>query len=888
LPGTNGWQAVLRDHLATFNEEDFQIDLQPLPYTSNALDSTEAVYRHWIRFENRGFYLPQFDGLRVPASAFVLANIEANGQVNMSVGRGRFFDPGLLAWWSQWDYAANPYGPGTTNSLAARRRAFVGAAVDLIMLDDLHRRDPSHYVRSDYIGGSLIWQSYTYLQVKDLLPPPVRTAYETGLRTIFGRLETTYPGGVGGGDMETFQLPGCWYAAEALDDDDLRARALARARYVLSVLIMPAGYDHHGWPTYDASYSGIALRFLTWAALLYNDPVISAKLEGLLRLKACQILPEPDGTNFFATYLGPSHFSTATAPGAPTDQWCTHFRDAAGAMQSDEALCLVFGARRYAIYAKPLGIRPDYVMRNELVAFHATVNNGQAGNNAATSLTNALVRTPAVWSENHWTEGLAYMGDYYRPGFYDRARVLGDLESPLTLPPFARRQDFITRFADDFLMVKLGDYGAILHAGPIYNQWAGHIAGLGGGSLSAFWTEKTGSVLLGLNRGSQNTNYEEWVSWSNWAVQAVSGLSSNRLPFSSARNKLPGRSFSIFGTTAAVMTVTGAIGPHDGAMSAPGGALTGQVAYARTFRADPVGLSVDSRLTSDGKDRVRELWEMIPLHLYCTWQTGTAVGVVSFQAGGQWLPGTNALVTNAAAVRIARFGESVIVAFNTPQRIKLADETWNRASSFTRNLMVDLLGSGGAAVPMPTATGVTYRLYVPAAPLQVRGDPGDYGKPAPAGYGRHTNVAYGISLTNTVPPLAGETNGVRHAAIGWTLAGPDWQPLESGSGTQTVFNLASNRVITWRWTNEFQVTVSASPHGRVETSVPNGWYREGESVTAAALPDRRYRFACWSGAVEAVQSTNNPVTLALDRPRVLQAFFQPAPSLPPGALILVR
>ena len=91
--------------------------------------------------------MPWTRGLAVAADNFVLANIESPDGIRMlapsripaddaDIRRfgAPFAEPGDTVWWAGWDYPGNPY----RGSRAVRNRAFVMAAVDMIMLDKLH------------------------------------------------------------------------------------------------------------------------------------------------------------------------------------------------------------------------------------------------------------------------------------------------------------------------------------------------------------------------------------------------------------------------------------------------------------------------------------------------------------------------------------------------------------------------------------------------------------------------------------------------------------------------------------------------------------------------------------------------------------------------------
>ncbi len=701
LPTSHAWQVTIRNHLGSLTEKDFTVTPEPFTYQPEFLKDAEEVYRVWVWMSNRGYEITETKGLRLPPSRFLLTAIEADGKINMRPAQNGYFDPMAVAWWSQWTYPGNPFRPGTANSLAAKKRAFVGAAVDLLMLDALHEKGGG--MRSDFMGGNLIWLSYTFLAVKDTLPPAVADAYRAGLRRMFDRIETLTPYGGGGADIETFQLVGLWYAARAIGDSGMNERALKRAHAVLDRIIKPAGYEHHGH-AFDAAYMGIALRFVTWAALLHNDPRIDQTLENMMLLKSHLTLPEPGGKGFQGLYCGPSHFSTGTAFGSPDDLWGAHFRDAAAAMKTDAALYLMFGGRSQDF--GPVGIKDETAMRSDIARWASTISDEPL---MSAGLTKPLDAQPPEWCEIHWTSGINYALELYRPGFYPRMAKLAGSNEPLTLPPFARPGDFIRTFADDFLCAKIGGYGVILHTDVVRNEWAGNIAGLGGGGVSAFWTPEGGTVILGLNGGSQLPTHERWEQWRTWAVHAVSGENADGKPFSSARNREPSNVvYRVKGNTGATVAFEGWIGAHDGGMSAPNGAITGKVGYAREIKLDRDGVGVKTTVTGDGQDQVKELWEMIPLYVRHDGQKESAV--IEFQAGGAWTAAGNEPAGKVTAVRITRFGKPVTIAFDRGRRARMSGEPVKRGNGFTRTLMIDLLESDGKPAAMPASASLAYRI----------------------------------------------------------------------------------------------------------------------------------------------------------------------------------
>ena len=624
LPQNHPYQKTLRDYLATLTEKDFAVEIKPVRYVEEYFANPDTVGRYWMFFLNRDMDIPSNEGICALPKHFTLSAIEAGNAVNMNPSRGGFMDPKDVAWWVQWEYPGNPY----YKSKPLKLRAFVVAAVDMMMLNQDH--DNGRNGRSDFLGGSMIRFSYSFMVTKDAVPEEVRKAYADGLIGMFEKLEKSAPHGSGGSDMEFFQLVGMYYAAEALGGS-YKERALKRAYVVIDTVTSKSGNEKHGG-AFDVSYQGIALRFLTWAATLYKDAKIDAALHKMLVLKSYLTLPEPDGA-----MCGPTHFNTGTAADAPHDQWAWVSRDAAMAMIDDEAL--------YTVWAR-IGVPSEEEMR-------AAVKNGIE----RLGPTQPSDKAPTPWGENHWVNTLNFAYDEYRPGSYAKLVKLDREKSMLAKPPFARDKDFILNLNDggDFLAAKIAGYGAIIHTGPIATQWASGVTGKSGGSLSAFWTPGCGTVILGRCRATQGDTSDEWTDANGrgpytWGVHAITGRGPSGGYFSTARIREIKSEYQINGTKSAVVRLSGDLAGSSWAD--PDDELKGQVKYYREFRLDKDGLAITSGLTPDGRDKARELWEMIPVHFGGQKEATTEVG---FRVDGKWQPASETAAKTDQVV-VSRFG----------------------------------------------------------------------------------------------------------------------------------------------------------------------------------------------------------------------------------------
>lgn len=161
-----------------------------------------------------------------------------------------------------------------------------------------------------------------------------------------------------------------------------------------------------------------------------------------------------------------------------------------------------------------------------------------------------------------------------------------------------------------------------------------------------------------------------------------------------------------------------------------------------------------------------------------------------------------------------------------------------------------------------------------AVSLSIVGSPANYGAPAPLGYGTYLNLDPGTRMTNGVASPANETAGVRRSCLGWELRDMANALLDSGATTQAVIEIATDATLTWRWTNEYRLTVCESAGGTVNSNAHNGWYTNGTEVTGiAAATNPGYRFYEWVDAVPAAARFDNPLTLTMDQPRTVTASF---------------
>ena len=187
----------------------------------------------------------------------------------------------------------------------------------------------------------------------------------------------------------------------------------------------------------------------------------------------------------------------------------------------------------------------------------------------------------------------------------------------------------------------------------------------------------------------------------------------------------------------------------------------------------------------------------------------------------------------------------------------------------------------GAGNPMGGTGTVVRLLQGGLVSLSIEGNPERHGTPAPLNYGAN-GVMQGDGVTNSVNSPADQASGIRYVCLGWNLKTDLGDPVDSGITTQAIFQVNTNLVLNWVWTNQFYLTASANVNGVLQTPV-TGWYTNGTPVTLTAVANGGFDFLMWSGTgVPAGSSTNNPLTVNVNQARTIQANFS---SQTPGARV---
>lgn len=166
--------------------------------------------------------------------------------------------------------------------------------------------------------------------------------------------------------------------------------------------------------------------------------------------------------------------------------------------------------------------------------------------------------------------------------------------------------------------------------------------------------------------------------------------------------------------------------------------------------------------------------------------------------------------------------------------------------------------------------------------LIIEGQPDRYDSPTPQGYGTNTHEN-GTVITNSVTSPADETNGQRWVCRGWEGTG---SVPATGPSNAVVFTITNDSTLTWLWTNEYELVVSAGTGGSVNSGAVNGWYTNGLTATnITATPATGFHFVTWSGDYS---GTENPLSLSMTQAWSLVAHFTNHPPVVTNVVIAQR
>ena len=185
--------------------------------------------------------------------------------------------------------------------------------------------------------------------------------------------------------------------------------------------------------------------------------------------------------------------------------------------------------------------------------------------------------------------------------------------------------------------------------------------------------------------------------------------------------------------------------------------------------------------------------------------------------------------------------------------------------------------NGIGALTDPAQPGTAYFLRQAAGnafEFRVEGNPDRYDTPTPHGYATHLDVPENTRITNSVTTPFDEGGGLRRACLGFLLEDYDSTLISNGTAPQVIFDITTNTMLTWYWTNEWQLTTAYEANGTVNWSVVDGWYTNAVNVTnITAFPDGGFLFNGWVGDVPLGRELDNPLTVTMDEARWITGTF---------------
>lgn len=708
LPDAHPYQQTLRKFMGTLTEKDFEHGVTGGLTRQPSSQDPEYQYRNHLFTMMLQPMIGTKRGapsVNAPANLFTLSSIEgANGVMRPPVW------PESLIAFERWDYPGNPYH----NNRALRLRAFVAAAINLMMLDDYLDKTPTA-CRSDWMGYQLVYIGVPYLGSKEILPAEVQKAFEDGLKKLGQRVIAWGPKGEEP-NMDLTAPVGLWYVSKACNDPVFTKEVETCARKLLTDprYFHPAGY-HVERGGLDVGYGGMANFFTIWLALASDWPFARDAVERAYRLIAHLRLPEPNGR-----FTGPTHFNTRIGVPAcadANDQWDWVFRDYAAAMVTDEAAYMTKLPSAETLQAAAVARAGMFN--------HALEETQGIRFKGATAADFAKLRGGPwkyhLWMTHGFPASVNFGYEFYPKGAYAHRLQLEKDHSPLLKSPFLREGTFVRNFENAFIVAKQPTYSVILHTGPVGTQDPGDglfqfkgPLGFGGGQLSAFWTPATGAIILGRRAGmGWDATIDKVEEWRLWPIHAVSGCTPDGKVFTSARIAKPEVAADLK-KDGGTVTVSGSLPAEQ---LGQGKVLEGLIGYKRAFQIESDKIQIETTVKTDGKDKVAELYETLPVFL--REDRKTTPTAIEFQTDDKWIPATEAYQEKVTAIRLTRFEGAVQIKLDHPRRVKLSPQDWKDtylSTAVCRNIMIDLLEDGKGTVNSEGAKVVRYEFEIASPP----------------------------------------------------------------------------------------------------------------------------------------------------------------------------
>ena len=167
-------------------------------------------------------------------------------------------------------------------------------------------------------------------------------------------------------------------------------------------------------------------------------------------------------------------------------------------------------------------------------------------------------------------------------------------------------------------------------------------------------------------------------------------------------------------------------------------------------------------------------------------------------------------------------------------------------------------------VPMDGPRTITAFFAIDIHTLSVSSE---YGGADPA-VGLYTND-YGTAFTGIVTNSPIVNGTTQYACVGWAGTG---SVTASGTGTNTgPFALTNDTTLVWQWQTNYFLDTGVNGSGSVD--IVDGWVEQGSNVVITATGAQYYHLDYWSGDTNGASISNNMITVPMDGPRTITAFF---------------
>ena len=694
-----------------------------------------------------------------------------------------------LAFWATWDYAGNPFRPGTPNNLVLKRRLAAFVFEQLIMLDRGHYDTPPPYVPAitgvhDHplagagavnngaeLSAALGELAWTWMRVRDGVPQNLWPFVEEALETYAERVHLWNPFDQHSnrGIRSTHALYYTWEATNSSHVWQWYRDALKQFYHPIGGNWVEGGYwrDDRG---FDMGYGGSNL--ISAVRTMQIDQVgvpsfVTDAVTDAFDLAAHLVLQDVDDR-----WVTPNVFNSRTRNGAtfmlanrPSESYYGGTNRYFGALDLRLPFAEAF-LREEDMLAPhmPMAYDPNDPLHTERIACDAQY----AGYiNAAMNNLPAHPLWPALGTSEDWGTPPSTF-ELHQPSllrsWWDDVAADPDLERF----PFEFDGPYLRSLGDKFVFAKYGqrgrgqEFAATLHVGEIGFLNSGHEAGWGGGQLVSFWSPQGGPYILGRRLGVNNPPVDDWSQWRTFAWHTVTLRTVNGDLATSARILTPNTQISMLAAapgaaftrdalagagawaspstvpeaqaTSALVRVKGTIGV-DGRRESDGAPLpavmTQGVDYERAFLLTGRELFVRTAVGGGWPaDTLTEAWETLPL-----WDRGTItqagladarIDIASTSQGSvDGTWGTGGVFDDVTSVQVKRADGVMRILFDEPQRVWI-DGVWSGGELISRTLLIDLLPPGcGACALQP------HELIYRIESLPIGGDGGPKGDDGP-------------------------------------------------------------------------------------------------------------------------------------------------------------